>query len=150
MKEETEKKEKRKVNFPKKGKSYYRQKLWKIFAEYIKLRDSDEKGYCKCISCGKEMFWKQAQAGHFISRSLSNQLYFDPINVNPQCYECNMIKGGNLKGYSNGLEKKYGKGTVKDLRKRAKQIKVFYISELKSIISFYTEEVKKLKQKKKL
>ncbi len=31
-----------------------KKKLDKIFSEYIRKRDSDYKGYCKCISCSKE------------------------------------------------------------------------------------------------
>ena len=34
--------------------SKLKKKLDKIFSEYIRLRDCDYKGNCKCISCGKE------------------------------------------------------------------------------------------------
>ena len=45
-------------------------KLDKLFSEYIRKRDSDHRGVCKCISCGKEApaFGGSIHAGHFMSR----------------------------------------------------------------------------------
>jgi len=38
-----------------------------IFSKYIRLRDSDKNGYCKCVTCPKTGFWTKdgMQAGHF-------------------------------------------------------------------------------------
>lgn len=124
--------------------SYYKKKLWKVFSQYIRLRDADKNGYCTCISCGKKMFWKKSQAGHFIPRSLSNFLYFNEKNVNAQCYRCNCILGGNLFEYAIALNKRYGEGTAMELREQKRELKKYTIQELKDLISFYSKKVKEM------
>ena len=43
-------------------------KLDAVFSQYIRLSNTDKHGYCTCVTCGKKYFWKQIQAGHFMSR----------------------------------------------------------------------------------
>lgn len=108
---------KRKISLKGK-KSTYKNKAWKWFSRYIRARDANDDGYCECISCADQFYWKskKANAGHFISKSLGNRLLFDETNVNAQCVKCNVNLGGNLYEYSIGLDIKYGKGTAKKLK----------------------------------
>lgn len=57
------------------------------FSLYIRLRDSDANGYSRCISCGKPVYWKEADCGHFINRRHMNTRY-DERNCNLQCRNC--------------------------------------------------------------
>lgn len=50
------------------SKSKLRDKLDAVFSKYIRLKYSDDKGYCRCISCGKVFPWKEIQNGHYMSR----------------------------------------------------------------------------------
>lgn len=84
----------------------YKAKLDRIFSEYIRRRDS-RNGYGKCISCGKIVHWKDADAGHFVNRKHMS-LRYDEKNVNLQCRACNRFDEGNMLGYSVGIVKKYG------------------------------------------
>ena len=52
-----------------KRKTNYKEKLWKVFSEYIRLRDADDRGYCNCISCGKVIFLERfIEAGHYVPK----------------------------------------------------------------------------------
>jgi hypothetical protein len=72
---------------------------WKLFSEYIRRKHADEGGTVECISCGKLMHWKEAQAGHFIG-GRSNAVLFDEDIVYPQCYRCNVPLRGNYAAYA--------------------------------------------------
>ncbi len=91
-----------------------KKKLDTIFSRYIRLRDSDSNGYCKCISCGKIGFWKDMDCGHFVNRSHTGTR-FDEKNCNAQCRSCNRWDEGNNIGYTSGITKKYGSKVIDEL-----------------------------------
>ena len=99
--------------------SKLKKKLDKLFSEYIRLRDSDYKGNCKCISCGKEApaFGGSTHAGHLFSRRYLS-IRFDEKNVNAQCAYCNTFLNGNQIKAARGVENKWGEGTVANLESR--------------------------------
>lgn len=109
-------------NFPKPRKrkgATPKQKLWRVFAEFIRLRDSSD-GYGSCISCGKHVAYPNTHgrwhAGHYYPRSVTwDHLYFDERNVNGQCAHCNTFLEGNKQGYQKGLVLKYGEGVLEEL-----------------------------------
>lgn len=72
-----------------------------------RLEESDEHGYCYCISCGKRMFYKQAQGGHYIPRR-HRATELEKDNIFPQCPRCNGFDEGNSIGYRDGLLKTIG------------------------------------------
>jgi hypothetical protein len=85
-------------------------KLDKLFSEYVRKRDSDHRGLCKCISCGKEApaFGGSMHAGHLFSRRYLS-IRFDPKNVNSQCSYCNTFLNGNQIKAARGVERKWGR-----------------------------------------
>lgn len=87
-----------------------KESLKRYFHEYIRLRDTDDYGVGKCISCGK--FLKipsaNAQAGHFYPAGSYSRLRFNEDNVNLQCKHCNYFKHGNLNEYRQNLLDKIG------------------------------------------
>lgn len=58
---------------------------WNAIAKQVKERDKGK----PCICCGKVMQPHEIQAGHFISRAKSKELYYDLRNIHAQCWECN-------------------------------------------------------------
>ena len=120
-------------------------KLDKLFSEYIRLRDSDHKGYCKCISCGKEApaFGGSIHAGHFMSRR-HIATRWDEKNVNSQCNYCNTFLNGNQYRASIGLDNKYGKGTAKKLEERSKTIVKLSRVDYEEAITNIKEKIKQL------
>jgi len=116
-----------------------KKRLWKIFSQYIRIRDADDHGYCKCITCGKRFHWKEMDAGHFISRAWNN-LLFNEYNVNAQCHRCNRFLEGEKDLYGKALDKKYGKSTRPMLNK-LKMPRNFKCDELEDMIDNYKDKL---------
>jgi len=91
--------------------------LWNIFSKFIRARDADWQGNCKCISCSTIKNWKEMQAGHFIPVGSDRALKYNELNVNSQCTSCNLYKSGNLIEYRQRLISKIGEDKVKLLEK---------------------------------
>ena len=123
-------------------------KLDKVFSQYIRLRDSDANGYCRCISCGRVHYWKDIQNGHYMSRRyLSTR--FDEMNCHAQCVACNIFNQGNIQMYRQNLIKKIGEKNVDYLEYKAKgTTKHYSVFELEELIKYYTILVKKLSEEK--
>lgn len=142
---------KKKSDKPKKrqtSKATLIKKLDKVFSQYIRLRDSDTNGYCRCISCGKIHYWKEIQNGHYMSRRyLSTR--FDEMNCNAQCVACNIFNQGNIQMYRQNLIKKIGDKNVDYLEYKAKGVTAHYSTfELEQLIKYYNVLVKKLSEEK--
>jgi len=79
-----------------------KKKLWKVFSQFIRQRDSYQ-----CFTCGRRGEGSGMHAGHFISKSVGGvDLYFDEENVHAQCYNCNINLSGNQYEYSLRLGEK--------------------------------------------
>lgn len=119
----------------------------KNFSLYIRLRDSDKEGYGNCITCGVKKHYKDAHAGHFMSRRFPGTRW-DELNVNLQCAGCNLFGSGEQYKYGIALEDKYGKGTAEKLQKKSQEyFKVRrdfledIIREAKEQIDFYLKQM---------
>lgn len=124
-------------------------KLWRIFSWFIRLRDSDENGYCYCITSGKRMFWKEAQAGHFQSRRFNNTMFNEKNSHAQSPYE-NCHLSGNQFTYGIRINQIYGPGTAEELLRLSRIDKKFTVEELEEMIVHYTKEVKRLLNQKNL
>ena len=122
-------------------------KLDRIFSEYIRLRETDDRGYCQCITCGKLYPWKQIHNGHFISRSVE-ATRFNEINCNPQCVSCNSFKQGQPHIYRQKLIERYGKKAVEKLEETARLGGSFDTYQLQEMLDNYKYDVKFLKKEK--
>lgn len=79
-----------------------------------RLEEANDEGYVSCISCGRVMHWKEAQGGHYISRTCrATELEKD--NIWPQCPRCNGPLCGNPVPYRYNLVKRIGEARVKRL-----------------------------------
>ena len=148
----TPKKKKRKKTSP-----YKKMKTdtWDMFSKYIRLRDADENGYVKCVTCGKVMFWEKdgAQAGHFIPGRHGAVLFNEEL-VHTQCYGCNICKGGNGGRYFRYMYDKLGGGKkairlIDEMYVKSNQVRQYKIWELQELYDHYKELVEKLEKKLK-
>lgn len=121
-------------------------KLDEVFSRYIRLRDADEHGYIRCISCGKIRHFSEMDCGHFINRSHMATRY-DEQNCNGQCRACNRFDEGNNIGYTRGLIAKYGPQVIDLLYLKKNTIKKWDIFELEALIAHYQKEIQKLEYK---
>lgn len=125
--------------------SKLKKKLDKIFSEYIRLRDSDYKGNCKCISCGKEAlaFGGSIHAGHLFSRRYLS-IRFDEKNVNSQCSYCNTFLNGNQLLAARGVENKWGEGTVDELESRMHITTKLNRVDYEEAIEIYKQKIREI------
>lgn len=93
--------------------SKHKKRAWTVFTKWIKARDKNI-----CISCGRYAEGKNYHGGHFIAGSICGvTLFFSEINVNGQCYNCNINLGGNGALYALAMQKKHGMDIIKKLNK---------------------------------
>ena len=108
-----------------------KRKADKAFSEYVRKRDIDRNGNTSCVTCGLTDHWKNLHAGHFISRVVLSTR-FDPVNVQVQCFACNVWRRGNPAEYAGYLQRTYGHGVIETLltekRKTVKYTKADYLS----------------------
>ena len=130
---------------PKTAKKPTRGKLVKkldvLFSQWVRLSNADSRGFCTCVTCGKQGHWKTGgiQAGHFISRKHYSTRW-DERNVKPQCVACNVYRAGEQYKYSLYL----GNNLAEELYSKSKNIVKFTNVELEELISTYSTKVKKL------
>ena len=91
----------------------------KWFSIFIRLRDSDDKGCCTCITCGNIRFWKNLDCGHWIKRQHLGAR-FNEKNCAAQCKGCNAFEQGRSSEHEKFIIEKYGQQT-RDLLKSAER-----------------------------
>lgn len=123
------------------------QKLWKVFSEFIRLRDADENGMCKCFTCGLVRHWKQMDCGHGIGRQHKSVKYSEKNN-HAQCKRCNGFEGGKREVYKEEVDKRYGKGSWDLLELQSKQPFKWSQFEVDALTGHYKAEVDKLRKLK--
>lgn len=121
--------------------------LWKIFSEFIRLRDADENGYCRCFTCGLVRHWKQGDAGHGIPRQHKATKY-DEVNNQFQCKRCNGFEGGMREVFKANLDKKYGAGTWDRLEVKSRTRFKMGSFEMLALKNYYKIKVDELKKQR--
>lgn len=116
-------------------------KLDTVFSRYIRMSYADDGGTVACVTCGKLLHWKDAHAGHFISRRHMS-VRWDERNVHPQCCGCNTFNGGQLDEYSAYIINSYGMNTFDELRQMKNQTRKWTRSELTDLIARYESILK--------
>lgn len=89
--------------------------LDKVFSEFIRRRDSDANGICRCITCPRNGHWKTMDAGHFIQRDRISTRW-DERNVNAQCTYDNRYRSGEQFAHGQAIDRIHGKGTAELLK----------------------------------
>lgn len=90
----------------------------KLLQRLVRLKASDDNGYCSCVSCGRTGHYKGFDGGHYHSRSHSRLKLFEE-NIHPQCKRCNMLMGDPRiqDAYRNFLIETYGERRVRAMKK---------------------------------
>ncbi len=128
----------------KKSTKVLKKKAWDLLSKIIRLKYSDENGYCSCVTCGVTKHWSKLQAGHFIPKAQGNSVYFLEENIHPQCVYCNMFQGGSLTNYTLYMIDTYGRDEVERLKEiKNTKIKISAIDYEKMITEF-NERLKNL------
>ena len=116
-----------------------------IFSTYIRLRDSDENGICRCFCCGKIGHYKTMDCSHFVNRKHLS-LRFNEINCQTTCRACNRFDEGNLPAFAVNLQKKHGFDIIEKLLSSKNQSTRFTQFEIDTLTEFYKQKVNNLKK----
>jgi hypothetical protein len=122
-------------------------KLWDIFSLYIRLRDSDKDGICKCFTCNHRAHYTKMDCGHGIPRQ-HKATKFSEMNNHAQCKRCNGFEGGRREVYKEQMNKVYGHQTWDKMEIASKQTVHTSIALLQNNIDYYTQRVNELKEAK--
>lgn len=119
--------------------SWWKKKAKATFQKWVRLRDSDEYGFCKCCTCGRTYHWKKINGGHFIPAEWLATCFIEH-NCHSQCIYCNKGLQGNTDVYFVFMEKKYGRPAVDQLiAQKHLNVKHSYI-DYQEIIDIYTDK----------
>ena len=117
----------------------------------VRLKASDDNGYCKCVTCEALKHYKEMQGGHFIPRGNSATKLMEE-NIHPQCFGCNgfgMKYGDAEKYYTFWMCDTYGKDFVENLLadKRAKKPHKWVRGDLDALLIDTNEQIKEHKNR---
>ena len=117
-------------------------KCQSVFNRWVRLRDAG----LPCITCEKPLGDKY-DASHYFSSGGHKSVTFDPDNVHSSCVYCNRYLHGNLIKYQENIVKKIGAERLFELHKKAHETRKYSKDELRDLIEFYKELIKKLQKK---
>ena len=113
-----------------------------------RLQESDDYGFCVCITSGKRIHFKQIDAGHYMSRRHHSTVFMSD-NCWPQSKKNNYHDSGDPVAYRMSLNKKIGQSRVQQIEKTAHQVqKQFTKEELALLCLSFNDEI--LKHQKRL
>ena len=125
----------KKLKFPKptKKRKLTKQKVWKLFSKYIRLRDcfytTGVLTRGKCITCGKTFPFKQLQAGHLLD-GRSGEAFMDERGVFAQCMQCNVWRHGFKERFIPWFLDAFGKPLYNELERLKRKPKKWNQSAL--------------------
>ena len=93
----------------------------KLLQRLVRMKASDDNGYCQCVTCGKVDHYKAMQGGHFIPRGRTILKLYEP-NIQVQCGYCNqwgMKQSHYVLRYREWMVDYYGERRVKAMERLA-------------------------------
>ena len=96
-------------------------KAAKLLQRLVRLKASDDNGYCQCVTCGKVDHYKNMQGGHFYGRRHLVFKLFEE-NIHPQCPACNLYGMKTTKiqeAYRIYMEDTYGTRRIRAMQRLA-------------------------------
>ena len=129
---------------PKRKSGSAKKRAWVACSRYIRQKHADENGYAKCVTCGTVKHWKELDAGHFISKSRGNSIYFVEENIHPQCAGCNRFHEGNKHLYTLYMIDTYGKEKIEELEALAKTRVYYRLKDYEEIEEYFKKALEDL------
>ena len=134
-----------------KGVAYWKNRAWKMFSKYIRLRDAIKttgtKTHLICCTCDKPHAihgYGCAQAGHFIPGRMNMVLYSEE-QVHGQCVSCNKYKNGNWPNYLLFMRQTHTQDEIDDMIIKSKKTLHMTAQEHKEIYEYYKAKLEELK-----
>ena len=123
-----------------------KKELWTWFALYIKHKYSLDGENCRCFTCGKHLKigHQGCHAGHYLPKGGYSGLYFDEMNVRPQCYFCNRTLQGDQLKFREHLVRECGADAIHELEARRREPSTMKRADYMDKIEYYKDKVKKM------
>ena len=119
------------------------------FSKYIRIRDANHNGLCKCVTCDTVKTWKEMDCGHFQSRRFMATRWHEQ-NAHAQCQSCNKYNAGEQYRHGIEIDLLYGKGTADYLEQLSRSMIKLNKVEVMELAQYYQQETTKLAKQKSL
>ena len=127
----------------KKKKAFDEVTLWPVFSLYIRLRDTDSRGYGKCFTCPRVIHYSKGDCGHGMPRQHKGVKY-NEFNNHLQCKHCNGFEGGRREVYRDEMDRRYGRGTWDKMELASRTATKLGRAEVLVMAAHYQKEVGRL------
>ncbi len=107
----------------------------KVFSTWVRMQGAIDFNN-SCYTCYKPYKVKELQAGHFVSRTHLNTRW-EPRNVKPQCFACNVWKRGEGARFAKHLIQEYGPSIIEELDMQRSVIKQMKRADYEDLINEY-------------
>ena len=105
-----------------------------LLQKLVRMKAADQHGMCQCVTCGKKQHWKEAQGGHYISRTYSRWKLCEE-NIHPQCVGCNCFSNKSIDNYFHYMVDMYGYDHVKHMTDVKREVIKWNRAELEDMIA---------------
>ena len=119
------------------------------FSKYIRLRDANQNGLCKCVTCSTVKHWSDMDCGHFQSRRYTATRW-DEKNAHAQCQACNNYGSGEQYIHGIEIDALYGAGTAQVLQDTARLIHKWTKDDVMAMARYYKQETELLIKEKNI
>ena len=109
----------------------------------VRLKAADKHGMCRCVTCGKRQHWKEADGGHFISRTYSRWKLAEE-NIHVQCKGCNRFGHKVADNYAIYMIDMYGADHVRHMVETKREVIKWNRVELEELKADLRKRVKEL------
>lgn len=108
-----------------------KRKLWERIKQYIRKTHGNT-----CYTCGAQgLEGSNWHTAHFVNAGASSAVRYDPDNLRPCCYRCNVSLHGNIANYALALWDEIGEAKVRSLLARSKPTKSWKAYEIEELIA---------------
>ena len=122
-----------------------RSKALQTLQKLVRLKASDNNGYCECVTCGKVSKYTEMDGGHYIPKGNSSYWSLVEENIHPQCKGCNgfdMKHGTAAHRYTLYMIDTYGRDFVEDMERRKRDERKLYKRDYMDMIATWTDQIK--------
>ncbi len=119
--------------------------IW--FSKYVRLRDANHNGLCKCVTCNTIKPWNEMDCGHFQSRRYMSTRY-EEKNAHAQCQKCNNYNSGEQYRHGIEIDFMYGEGSALELEKQSRNVRKYIKQELMELAQYYKQEAEAIAKEK--
>lgn len=120
-----------------------------VFSEFIRLRDCDHQGTVKCFVSSERVWWRDADAAHFVDRA-HMATRWSPTNVHACSQHSNRYDPNHKALYRLAMYQYYGGEAVTELEMSGRSYTKHTSAELIEMIAIFNDQVKMLRNLKKL